>query len=85
MRDTIVIGAGLSGLMGALALAESGRRPMLLAKGQGTTHWMGGTVDIWGNDGSSSLREQLQQLIMQVMDMMEKIIQLLNQLRQLKK
>ncbi len=65
MRDTIVIGAGLSGLMGALALAESGRRPMLLAKGQGTTHWMGGTVDIWGNDGSSSLREQLQQLINQ--------------------
>jgi len=34
MRDTIVIGAGLAGLMGALALAEAGRRPLVLAKGK---------------------------------------------------
>ena len=32
MRDTIVIGAGLAGLMGALALAEAGRRPQVLAE-----------------------------------------------------
>lgn len=63
MRDTIVIGAGLSGLMGALALAEAGRKPMLLAKGQGATHWTAGTIDIWGGESSTSLREQLQQLI----------------------
>lgn len=63
MRDTIVIGAGLSGLMGALALAEAGRKPLLLAKGQGATHWTSGTIDIWGTDTSRSLREQLQQLI----------------------
>ncbi|MFL5807105.1 MAG: glycerol-3-phosphate dehydrogenase subunit GlpB [Roseiflexaceae bacterium] len=48
MRDTIVIGAGLAGLMGALALAEAGRAPLLLAKGQGATHWTGGTIDVWG-------------------------------------
>lgn len=50
MRDVIVIGAGLSGLMGALALAEAGRRPLVVAKGQGTTHWTSGTVDVWGGD-----------------------------------
>src|SRR5512134_2068287 len=48
MRDTIVIGAGLAGLMGALALAEAGRRPLVLAKGQGATHWTSGTIDVWG-------------------------------------
>ncbi len=48
MRDTIIIGAGLAGLMGALALAEAGRKPFVLAKGHGTTHWMGGTIDVWG-------------------------------------
>jgi glycerol-3-phosphate dehydrogenase subunit B len=48
MRDTVVIGAGLAGLMGALALAEAGRRPLVLAKGQGATHWTSGTIDVWG-------------------------------------
>ncbi|MEP7190055.1 MAG: glycerol-3-phosphate dehydrogenase subunit GlpB, partial [Roseiflexaceae bacterium] len=51
MRDTIVIGAGLAGLMGALALAEAGRKPLVLAKGQGATHWTAGTIDIWGAEG----------------------------------
>jgi glycerol-3-phosphate dehydrogenase subunit B len=35
MRTTLVIGAGLSGLMGALALAEAGLQPLVLAKGAG--------------------------------------------------
>lgn len=53
MRDTVVIGAGLAGLMGALALADAGLRPLVLAKGQGATHWASGTIDIWGAaDGS---------------------------------
>ncbi len=47
MRDTYVIGAGLAGLMGALALAEAGRRPLVLAKGQGTPLWAAGTIDLW--------------------------------------
>jgi glycerol-3-phosphate dehydrogenase subunit B len=61
MRDTIVIGAGLSGLMGALALAEAGRAPLLLAKGQGATHWTGGTIDVWG--GADNPRAALADLI----------------------
>src|ERR671928_2085285 len=63
MRDTIVIGAGLAGLMGALALAEAGRKPLVLAKGQGATHWTAGTVEVWGGDGARGLREQLRELI----------------------
>ncbi len=59
MRTTIVIGAGLSGLMGALALAEAGLRPLLLAKGQGATHWTAGTIDVWGADERSP-REAVQ-------------------------
>jgi len=47
MRDTIVIGAGFAGLMGALALAEAGHQPLVLAKGQGVTHWTSGTIDLW--------------------------------------
>lgn len=62
MRETIVIGAGLAGLMGALALADAGRRPLVLAKGQGATHWTSGTLDVWGA-AEGSLRDALQSLI----------------------
>ena len=44
--DVIVIGAGLSGLLGGIRLAEAGRRVLLLAKGHGTTHWSNGTIGI---------------------------------------
>ncbi|MBC8076584.1 MAG: FAD-dependent oxidoreductase, partial [Chloroflexales bacterium] len=47
MYDTIVIGAGLAGLFSALALAEAGQRVLVLAKGQGATHWSTGCVDVW--------------------------------------
>src|SRR5262245_16210574 len=63
MRDTIVIGAGLAGLMGALALAEAGRAPLLLAKGQGATHWTAGTIDVWGS--ADNPRAALDDLIAQ--------------------
>jgi glycerol-3-phosphate dehydrogenase subunit B len=63
MRDTIVIGAGLAGMMGALALAEAGHRPLVLAKGQGATHWTSGTIDVWGGDTMRSLRDHLGSLI----------------------
>src|SRR4051812_17391016 len=63
MRDTIVIGAGLAGLMGALALAEAGRKPLVLAKGQGTTHWTSGTVDVWGEQSGRGLRDELHGLL----------------------
>ncbi len=63
MRDTIVIGAGLAGLMGALALAEAGQRPLVLAKGQGATHWTGGTVDVWGTTDGTNVREAIARMI----------------------
>lgn len=63
MRNVLVVGAGLSGLMGALALAEAGYRPLILAKGQGTTHWTGGTIDIWGNTNGVELGVHLVQVI----------------------
>ncbi len=47
MYDTIVIGAGLAGLMAALRRAEQGQRVLLLAKGHGTTHWSTGCVDLF--------------------------------------
>ncbi|HNP73430.1 MAG TPA: glycerol-3-phosphate dehydrogenase subunit GlpB, partial [Kouleothrix sp.] len=62
MRDTVVIGAGFAGLMGALALADAGRRPLVLAKGQGATHWTSGTIDVWGA-ADGSLRDALAKLI----------------------
>jgi glycerol-3-phosphate dehydrogenase subunit B len=62
MRDTIVIGAGLAGLMGALALAEAGRKPFVLAKGHGTTHWMGGTIDLWGAAHDTNPRAAIERL-----------------------
>lgn len=44
--DVIVIGAGLSGLLGGLRLAKAGRRVLLLAKGHGTTHWANGAIGV---------------------------------------
>jgi len=63
MRDTIVIGAGLAGLMGALALAEAGRKPLVLAKGQGATHWTSGTIDVWGVAGAAEPLASLRELV----------------------
>ncbi len=62
MRDIIVIGAGLAGLMSGLALADAGRRPLVLAKGQGATHWTSGTLDVWGA-AEGGLREAVQALL----------------------
>ncbi len=44
--DTIVIGAGLAGLVAALGRLERGERVLVLAKGNGATHWAAGCVDI---------------------------------------
>lgn len=63
MRDSVVIGAGLAGLMGALALAEAGQRPLVLAKGQGSTHWMSGTIDVWGAAEAQGLRVALEEVV----------------------
>jgi glycerol-3-phosphate dehydrogenase subunit B len=63
MRDTIVIGAGLAGLMGALALAEAGRRPLVLATGHGATHWGSGTIDVWGQAAGGGPRSAVAAVI----------------------
>lgn len=46
--DCVVIGAGLAGLTAALRIAESGRRVVALAKGAGSLHLGGATIDILG-------------------------------------
>jgi glycerol-3-phosphate dehydrogenase subunit B len=47
-HDVIVIGTGLAGLTAAVRLAEGGARVLVLAKGIGSTHLTGGTVDVLG-------------------------------------
>lgn len=57
--DTIVIGAGIAGLLAAIGRAEAGERVLLLAKGHGATHWAAGCVDILdaGDDPMAAVRD----------------------------
>lgn len=48
MRDVLVIGAGLSGLVTALRCQESGLSVTIVAKGMGATHLAPGTIDVLG-------------------------------------
>ncbi|MDR1387648.1 MAG: glycerol-3-phosphate dehydrogenase subunit GlpB [Propionibacteriaceae bacterium] len=48
MTDTIVIGAGLSGLVSAIRLAQAGQDVTLLAQGLGGLQLSQGTVDVLG-------------------------------------
>ncbi|MDR1213801.1 MAG: glycerol-3-phosphate dehydrogenase subunit GlpB [Propionibacteriaceae bacterium] len=48
MTDTIVIGAGLSGLVSAIRLAQAGQSVTLLSKGLGGLQLSQGTVDVLG-------------------------------------
>jgi glycerol-3-phosphate dehydrogenase subunit B len=50
MRDVVVIGMGMSGLVAALRCQEAGLSVTLLAKGIGSTHLAPGTVDVLGYD-----------------------------------
>ncbi len=51
--DAIVIGAGLSGLTAAAALADAGARVGVFAKGGGFLHFTSGCVDVMGRDRST--------------------------------
>jgi glycerol-3-phosphate dehydrogenase subunit B len=44
--DVAVIGAGLAGLTAAVSAAELGARVIVVAEGNGATHWMGGPIDV---------------------------------------
>lgn len=48
MNDVVVIGLGPAGLSVALRLAESGRRVLLVAKGEGGFQLSQGTIDVFG-------------------------------------
>lgn len=47
-HDAVVVGAGLAGLTAALAMAEAGRRVLVLAHGVGSTHLAPASVDVLG-------------------------------------
>ncbi|NOZ30027.1 MAG: glycerol-3-phosphate dehydrogenase subunit GlpB [Chloroflexi bacterium] len=53
--DVIVIGAGLAGLVSATALAQAGKRVLLLARGAGCTHLSSGCVDVLGRAGGEDV------------------------------
>jgi glycerol-3-phosphate dehydrogenase len=46
--DTLIIGAGLAGLVAAWQAASRGDKTRLITKGWGATHWQSGCVDVLG-------------------------------------
>lgn len=51
--DTIVVGAGLAGLIAALRLTEQGQRVLVVARGVGATHLAPATIDVLGYVGET--------------------------------
>lgn len=47
LYDTIVIGAGIAGMLAAIGRAEAGERVLVVAKGHGATHWAAGCLDLF--------------------------------------
>ncbi len=48
VSDTVVVGAGLSGLFAALLAADAGRRVTLIGRGAGSLHIGSATIDVLG-------------------------------------
>ena len=57
--DVVVVGAGPAGLASATRLAEAGRQVLLLARGNGFTHWGAGSVDVLGRVGGEPVDRPL--------------------------
>jgi glycerol-3-phosphate dehydrogenase subunit B len=60
--DVVVVGAGPAGLAAATRLAEAGRQVLLLARGNGFTHWGAGAVDVLGRVGDEPVGRPLEAL-----------------------
>jgi glycerol-3-phosphate dehydrogenase subunit B len=58
--DVVVVGAGPAGLASAIRLAEAGRQVLLLARGNGFTHWGAGSVDVLGRVGGEPVERPLE-------------------------
>lgn len=62
LADVVVAGAGLGGLVSALALAERGARVQLVARGHAATHWTSGAFDIGVVAGCATPRASVRSL-----------------------
>jgi glycerol-3-phosphate dehydrogenase subunit B len=58
--DVVVVGTGPAGLASATRLAEAGRQVLLLARGNGFTHWGAGSVDVLGRIGGEPIERPLE-------------------------
>jgi glycerol-3-phosphate dehydrogenase subunit B len=58
--DVVVVGAGPAGLASATRLAEAGRQVLVLARGNGFTHWGAGAVDVLGRIGGEPVERPLE-------------------------
>ena len=58
--DVVVVGAGPAGLASATRLAEAGRQVLVLARGNGFTHWGAGAVDVLGRVGGEPVDQPLE-------------------------
>jgi glycerol-3-phosphate dehydrogenase subunit B len=57
--EVVVVGAGPAGLASAARLAEAGRQVLVLARGNGFTHWGPGAVDVLGRVGGQPVDRPL--------------------------
>jgi glycerol-3-phosphate dehydrogenase subunit B len=58
--EVVVVGAGPAGLASATRLAEAGRQVLLLARGNGFTHWGAGSVDVLGRVAGGPVERPLE-------------------------
>ena len=68
MRDLIVIGAGLTGLMSAYTAAQAGLKVKIVSKGLGALHWSAGTIDVLGYAGEQTPVERPLQMIQELVE-----------------
>jgi glycerol-3-phosphate dehydrogenase subunit B len=60
--DVVVVGAGLSGMVAAIGLAEAGLRVEAVATGHAATHWASGGLDVGALPGAATPRDAVHEL-----------------------